>query len=304
MKRWMAIVALLFLFTSNPVHAQESVRIASLRVDIWPEFDRPAVLVIYHISLDPDTILPAVLTLRVPAGADVNAVAIVDPSLGLLTTNYSRTVIGNWASLVITANSLNIQVEYYDVLNKSGNTRQINFQWLGDVAVDALTVVFQNPAGVTNLSINPTPASSERDQYDLLNYISETVSLNAGEVFVVTAQYEKNDDELSIASMPVEPAVALEDTGGQIALSDTLPWILGGLGVVLIVLGTLFLFGFLGHSRGRFPNKHKGKEAHLQRHKNKQSADQEIVHCHECGRRAESADVFCRSCGTRLRREA
>jgi hypothetical protein len=303
MKRWMVIVAVLFLFTSIPVRAQEPVRIVSLRVDIWPEFDRPAVLVIYHINLDPATILPAVLTLRVPALAEVNAVAVVDPSLGLLTTNYSRTVIGNWASLVITTSSLAVQVEYYDVLHKSGNIRQIEYEWPGDVAVDALTVVFQNPAGVTNLTINPTPASSERDQYDLLNYVSETISLKAGEVFVLSAQYEKIDDELSIASMPVEPALPLENTGGQIALSDALPWILVGLGVVLLVLGALFLFGFLGKSRGRFPKKHKGKDVSLQHHKNKQSADQDIVHCHECGRRAQASDVFCRSCGTRLRRE-
>lgn len=303
MRKWLALLALIFVLTAFPAQAQESIRIASLRVDVWPEFDRPAVLVIYHITLAADTSLPAVLNLRVPVQAMVNAVAVVDPSLGLLIADYNRTVAGDWATLTITTTTLEVQVEYYDALVKTGTSRQVVYEWPGDMAVEAFSVVFQNPAGAVNLSLDPAPASSQRDQYDLLNYVTDTVSLAVGETFTLTASYEKADDELSIASMPVEPAAPLEETSGQVAWNDVLPWVLGGLGLVLIILGLLVLFGFLSGTRWRVRKNGKGRPARHSSREAKIAKESDQVYCNECGRRAQPGDQFCRSCGTRLRRE-
>jgi hypothetical protein len=286
-----------------PVKAQDTIRISSIRVEVWPEFDRPAVLVIYHIKLADDTPLPTILELKIPAQAEVNAVAVVDPSSGLLVTDYGRSVVGNWATLSITATALEVQVEYYDLLVKHGNSRQVVYEWPGNAAVDAFSVSFQNPTGAVNLSIVPEPASSQRDQYDLLNYVTETVSLIEGEKYILTASYEKADDQLSVASMPVEPASPLEKTEGQVVWGDVLPWILGGLGLILIILGLLVLFGFIGGSGWKARKRKTGRKSRHLKQKEDRSGAQSPVHCHECGRRAEAGDIFCRSCGTRLRQE-
>ncbi len=304
MCKWLVLLALVLGLAAIPARAQDAVRIASLRVDIWPEFDRPAVLVIYHITLAANTALPATLNLHVPAQALINAVAVVDPGLGLLNAEYTRTVVGAWATLSITTTSLEVQVEYYDSLVRDGSTRTVVYEWLGDTAVEAFNVAFQVPAGASNTSLDPAPASSQRDAYDLLNYVTDTMSLEAGETFTLTAQYEKADDELSIASMPVEPAMSLEETSGQTAWSDVLPWILGGLGLVLIVLGMFVLFGFLGNPGWRrTKTARQRKERHISRASKDEEEESSQVHCHECGRRAQPGDQFCRSCGTRLRRE-
>ncbi|MEW6093108.1 MAG: zinc ribbon domain-containing protein [Chloroflexota bacterium] len=304
MRKWLVLLALVLGLAAFPARAQEAVRIASLRVDIWPEFDRPAVLVIYHITLAADTALPATLNLHVPAQALVNAVAIVDPSLGLLNAEYNRTVVGAWAVLSITTTSLEVQVEYYDSLVRNGTIRTIVYKWQGDAAVDAFNVAFQVPAGASNTSLDPAPASSQSDAYDLLNYVTDTLSLEAGETFTLTAQYEKADDELSVASMPVEPAMSLEETSGQTAWSDVLPWILGGLGLVLLILGMFVLFSFFGRSGWRrAKTRRQRKERHAPRASKAEEGESAQVHCHECGRRAQPGDQFCRSCGTRLRRE-
>ena len=50
MRKFIAIVVLLAAFwISFPVQAQSDLRLNSVTVDIWPEYDRPAVLVIYHL---------------------------------------------------------------------------------------------------------------------------------------------------------------------------------------------------------------------------------------------------------------
>ena len=47
---------LLYVFGQvTNVGAASNITIAKLQVDIWPEFDRPNVLVIYHITVSPET---------------------------------------------------------------------------------------------------------------------------------------------------------------------------------------------------------------------------------------------------------
>jgi hypothetical protein len=303
MRKILTLTALIFIVTAFPGHAQGATHISTMRVDIWPEFDRPSVLVIYHIALAPDTNLPVILNLRIPMQATVNAVAEVDPRFGLVIADYSRAVNGEWATLSISARALDIQLEYYDLLVKNGTTRFVRYEWLGDYGVDSFNIVFQSPIGADNLNIAPSPVSSQRDQYDLWNYVIENSFLSENETFTFMASYEKPDDDLSIASMPVEPIGPLENTNGQAAWSDVLPWVLGGIGLVLIVLGLLVLFGFRGDSIKRSV---KNKKRKSERHSLKGAKlikETALVYCNECGRRAEAGDRYCRSCGTQLRHE-
>ena len=46
---------------------QEAVSIQTLQIEVWPEYDRPAALVIYHITLASSVKLPAELSVRIPA---------------------------------------------------------------------------------------------------------------------------------------------------------------------------------------------------------------------------------------------
>ncbi len=83
-----------------------------------PEYDRPSVLVIYHLLLSPNVVLPVTIDLRLPSQAEVYAVAIVDPANGLLNTPYDRQVQGDWATISVSVTSPELQVEYYDLLKQ------------------------------------------------------------------------------------------------------------------------------------------------------------------------------------------
>lgn len=60
---------LFFFFLSVPVRAQQGVTFESVQIDLWPEYDRPDMLVVYRFVLAADAQLPTELSLRIPAAA-------------------------------------------------------------------------------------------------------------------------------------------------------------------------------------------------------------------------------------------
>jgi hypothetical protein len=298
MRKLVLMIAFLMVFLSPAtVNAQTEVHLSSLSVNIWPEYDQPAVLMIYNLTLASDTSLPASLTVRIPSESQINAVAVVDPVKGLLNTPYDNSVQGKWSLLKITTTSLQVQVEFYVPLVKNGTARHFVFEWAGDYAVDKLEANFLKPFGAENVSLSLPPAETSPGQDGLINYHVQAANLVAGKPFSLTIDYQRQTDDLSISSQPVQAASTPgPDTPGRVSITGILPWILAGIGVILIVAGVV---GFLVWQRGS-QGTLKGKR---KTHHHVESED-EFIYCSQCGKRAQPGDAFCRTCGTRLNRES
>lgn len=296
MRKFLLVLALACLVFTSTAHAQETLRLALVSVDIWPEYDQPAVLVVYRIGLAADTSLPASLTLRIPARAQVHVVATLHPVYGLLNTPYERLVQDDWALLTLRTDSLQVRVEYYDALDKNDTQRRIVFLWPGDYAADALEVNFLHPVGAEKVKINPAPASTAPGQDGLPSSVVQAEGLAAGRTFRLTIEYQRQRSDLSISSLPVQ-AVATPgiDTPGRVSITGILPWLLGGLGILLVMTGMAGLVVWRAGSRA---------EKRLRRARPPREVVTEDIYCHQCGRRAQPGDVFCRTCGSRLRRGA
>ncbi len=299
MRKGFTVLAVLVAFwVSFPAQAQSAVRLTSVTVDIWPEYDKPAVLVIYHLILPSDITLPATLVLRIPAQADSLAVAYVDPVTSkLLNAPYVSSVQGSWATLTITANSKNMQVEYYDALVKNGTARHIVYEWAGDYAVDAFTVALQQPVGATNMVTDPTLTQSDVGQDGFTYYQSAPQPLAAGQSFTLTTDYQKATDALSTTGLPVQPTQPLNASTPGRETTTSILWVLAGIGGALIVAGIVGGLYMWKSSTRRSP---ASRKRHIQ---SKQVSEIGEVYCNQCGKRAQKSDVFCRTCGTRLRKE-
>jgi len=128
-----------------------------MQIALWPEYDRPSVLVIYRIVLADQVSLPTRLSLRIPASAgEPNAVAEIDVAAGgLVNVAYARQVSGDWATLDFTVRSPEIQVEYYDpALDRQDVSRHFEYLWPGDYTIQALSIEIQQPLGASNLRIS------------------------------------------------------------------------------------------------------------------------------------------------------
>jgi len=296
------LLSLVLLFVPFATRAQQGMTLSKVAVDLWPEFDRPTMLVIYHITLPAQTSLPVEMNLRIPATVGApNAVAAKQPDGSLVTIPYTQQADGDWSRLVFQTNSKDVQVEYYDPgLQKTGDQRHFEYTWPGDYAVDAFIIEVQQPTGATEMQVKPGTISSREGDDGLKYYRMDVGALTAGQQFQITVDYKKNTDELSASSVPVEASGPLNDTNFGIAsMTSILPWFLGGIGLLLIVGGGVWYWQS-GRQKAR-----PEREAH-RRNKSGESpavdtADASNIYCHQCGKRASNGDKFCRTCGTELR---
>jgi hypothetical protein len=132
-------------------------------------------------------------------------------------------------------------------------------------------------------------------QDGLTNYRIETADLMAGTPFTLTIDYVRQMDSLSISSLPVQAATTPgPDTPGHVSMTGILPWVLAGIGLLLIVAG---IVGFVAWQRGSLVSTTVKRNTTIR----KESED-EFIYCSQCGKRAQPGDVFCRTCGTRIKR--
>jgi hypothetical protein len=299
------VALLLFMLVVLPVaaSAQEEMKFSNVEVALWPEYDRPAVLVIYHISLPSQMTLPAEISLRIPAAAgSPNAVAASGPDGSLINIPYTSEKEGDWLRLNFQATSPELQLEYYDpTLVKDGASRHFEYTWPGDYAAQAFSVEVQQPLTASQMRIEPGMVSSQQAADGFTYYRTDIGEIPDGKTVAIEVDYEKDNDELSAANAPVEPTGPLDDTTkGRSSMMSALPWVLGLIGVLLIVGGGAW-YWFSGRQK---PPTEKSK-----RRSRRKTSPQGVsggvesgqVYCHQCGKRAGEGDRFCRTCGAALR---
>jgi hypothetical protein len=303
-------LALLFFFffswTTTAAHAQdESPLLEWLTVDLWPDFDRPSVLVLLTASINQDTTLPVTVRIPRPEEATLNAVArITDDNEMIDDLTYSE----GEDALVVEATERRIRIEYYVPYEADGLERQFTFNWVAEsTGVGELDVSVQEPAAATSLATDPAAAPAVTGNDGLRYYNLPTESVPAGEPYAVTVSYTMGSAQLTTAmASTAAPAAgdvdspAAAETGGLSALNW--PVILGAVGGILLLLALGWqLFGGRLSSRsvGRTPRKPApqrtpGRAA-------TPTGGATAPYCHECGEPSRPGDRFCRNCGTQLK---
>lgn len=285
------------------VRAQNSVKYNSLEIDLWPEYDRPSLLVIYRAILDPGVSLPAQLTIRIPSAAGKPTAVAVGTALdSVADVEYQQKVSGEWSEISILATGPAVQLEYYDPsLVRDGTSRRYKYTWPGDYPVDSLAIQVQQPVDATNMTISPALDKGQTSQDGLTYYNKKVGSLAAGEPFSLDLSYEKTTDTLSVKNLPVEPITPINGTGNfRGSMMAVLPWLLGLLGVILLVGGGLW---YWQSGRSRSPERSEPRRRRKRVGAPESVPAEGYIYCHNCGKRAGPGDRFCRTCGTRLRVE-
>jgi len=293
MRKWLVFLfvlgAIAFPFS---VRAQNEIRLAGLQVQLWPEYDQPSMLVIYDFQVATSTALPTNVNIRIPKDAKLSAVAQTAAN-GLVNAEYNGpAVAGDWQVVGVKISELvTYRVEFYEPLSKNSTTRQFSFLWPADYAADDFSVSVREPADITQIA--SIPAMPESQGKDGLTYMQNDFGpLPAGQQFALNLTYTKTSDTLGVPQQNVQPSTPLSsNTPGRVMFSNYLPYILGALGVILIV-GGLFYF-WRSSRRGS-----QGRKRHPAQTEKEGDSD---IYCHQCGARARTADRFCRVCGTKLR---
>ncbi len=302
MKRWIFLIAITCLFfTPITTQAQEAIIIEDLEVELWPEYDQPSMLVIYRVTINTQVSFPTDVKLRIPARVGQPlAVAIQDMDGALLNAPYEQSIAGDWAIITVTASMPEIHLEYYDnSLEFEGAQRQFNFSWLSDYPVESFAVDVQQPVGATNLVTSPVADRANPASDGLTYHTIEMGGLLVNAPVSVGISYEKESDDLSFQGLQVQPSAPITPTtSGRGDIMTYLPWLVGGLGIALLVGGGVWYWR-TGQADPQPRKRSRGQRGKTSR--KPATAAEGNVYCHQCGKRAGGTDRFCRSCGTKLR---
>lgn len=298
---WVLLVCTALASMPVGAWAQAAASIESLEVDLRPEFDRPAVLVIYWVHLAQDTPLPAEVSLPIPASAgEPSAVGMGRDAAGQpLQADYTRQEEGDWATITLQTQSLDAQVEFYADLDFQGDERGYSFVWPGGIELGSLSYNIQQPVGATNMVIAP-PGSSEIGTDGLTYHQANLGPQSASSTVTISLSYSKSTPELSIEALrpsaPLGPSMATQGGG----LERWLQWGAIALAAVLLAGG-----GYWYWRSARQEESGESRRRHRPRSKRGRAGSMEIdaspVFCHDCGTQAGASDRFCRHCGTSLR---
>ncbi|MCA2001553.1 MAG: zinc ribbon domain-containing protein [Chloroflexi bacterium] len=292
-KRFLALILAALLGLPSPAWGQGAAKIESVTVSLWPEYDKPNMLVIHYILLSSETQLPARVDIRIAADAALHTVAVgaTAETVSDQGVDYQVKIESGWQVVSINADGPAIQLEYYDPnLKKEGERRSYSFGWLSDYDVANFGVLFQQPFDASQFSAS-LPLREDGVHSDKLQYyFSEVGAVPAGEALTFTLSYVKPTDALSVSRLQFQPVEVDESAAGRVSLNNYLPYLIGALGVLLIVGGLLY-YRQPGHAASK-----KTRRRHTEREDGGSG-----LYCSQCGARARSGDRFCRTCGSRLR---
>jgi hypothetical protein len=301
LKRSFFLLMLVLLFALPGVaYAQQPVVIDTLEVDLWPEYDRPEMLVIYRISLDAAVSLPTSLTISIPADAELNAVAEEGATGELVNADFETQEAGDRIAVNVTANSSYVQLEYYDPsLQKDGTARHYEYSWDDGYAIKQLIVEVQQPLGASDMQAIPPMGAGQLREDTLTYYHVEIGSLDAGQSFEFSLDYNKSSDTLTVSQFQSSvPAATDESVEASVPFDwvEALPWV-----------GLVIGLGIMAFGAYRFWQSSREEDMARQRKSTKRGrrsgsgSGGKSIFCHECGTKSQFGDRFCRNCGEKLR---
>lgn len=308
MKRRLFLLIALLFFPATLVQGQTAVTLQSLNVELWPDYDQQAVLVLLTGTLPASQTLPVTLTVPLPDGADFHVAARITPDNVMTDQDMTPTVGAN--EVTFTLSESRFRVEYYQPYTATDLQRDFTFSWQSDtLSVDQLAVTLQRPFDTAQLNTVPE-ASTEGEGQDGLTYLSfPGAAVPAGETYTLDVNYTLISGALTItfedssvssgADLPFLDAVPVEDSGFDWQL---LLIVLGG----LVLGGTAVWYLFGNRQTNKRPAKPKPqRQVKATPPKTKTTppptTKNQANFCHQCGESLTASDKFCRGCGTKVK---
>lgn len=312
MKRKVQILILIFalglaagpglLAQEPPDLDQAAPSLATLRISLWPEFDRPDVLVIYRGLLVVDTSLPVPVEVRIPANVgDPTALAYVDEAGQRLNLVYTSRMEGGERVVSFELPTLAFQLEYYDALPVDDvGQRSYTFDYQADHTIRELSVEFLAPPTARNFALVP-PADSVVPESSLVYHVAQVGALAQGETRSWTFRYHKDNADLTASILQREQAPsALPTVAAPVEGDSSTVLIFFVAFVALVAVGAAaFWLGRRTGSEAEPPI-----EALFPGRKKRQGPVRgSEIFCYKCGTQLRPDSEYCHKCGAAVRKE-
>ena len=292
MKRILFFLPILLLWTPlDAGYAQKQVTaVDSLVIELWPDYDRPSVLVLLTGTLPADTAFPVAVTLPLPETAQLNAVARIDSSDGVMKDDIISTARSGVIEF-ITPDPL-FRLEYYFPYRVNNNQKSFDFTWLADLSVNKLELRVQQPVSVNSLSTEPATEKVVKRDNGFDYHILPVQAVPAGQPFSVLVNYKMATAQLSVEQLPSRGAgLQAPELSSKSSAGSGTNWPI----VAIVVGGLIIVIFFVRQMASRRPLSSTGKRRPAEAEEQSR-ADL----CENCGKPVDEEDRFCAKCGTEL----
>jgi len=300
------MVALLLLASLTPIAlAQDSNRLAQLKISVWPEYDTSTVLVLLDGVLADKTNLPREISVLVPSTAKLTVTTWQNADGGLAPEQPNKTAdVGNgYMRVTFTTSQPQYRVEYYDDLLKGAPDKTMNFAFKSDASIDTVALEIKQPLKATNFTLTPPTSNSGTDSSDGLKYFTyQFANVAAGQSISAQAKYTKTDSSPSFPPTPTAlPSTPTSSTAAP-SSNDSLMWLAGLVAVGLVAILVFFLYQQRSREAERVSETRMSpREFQRQRRRARGANEGAPTFCVQCGNVLRPDDNFCPKCGAKRR---
>ncbi|MEW6688386.1 MAG: zinc ribbon domain-containing protein [Pseudomonadota bacterium] len=239
-------------------------------------------------ELAADVGLPAALSLRIPASSGgPAAVAYAAEKKGqLLNLKHERSDAGELMTVRFSVPTRFFQVEFYDRLATATGERNYRYLWPGDLPVNWLDVIVQEPAGASAISVQPALEQSSIGSDGIRYRSAQLGPAKQGTPLPIEIRYAKSDPRTSVeilnlgapAPVPAASAPPAQSAPYGIFLA------MGVTALLAVAACAAYFFWWRRRSRAYAGTTDGGR------------------FCSKCGNRVAAGDRFCAKCGAALGR--
>ncbi len=289
------------IWLTPEVQGQTTPLVTDLLVEIWPEYDRPEVLVIYRGELSQTTSFPAEVTFPLPNYVETMHVVASEREGRLFELDASAVELrrdDQQTILTFSVTSPKFQFEYYDsqILTQADRSRSLNFEFSTLHPVEAITFEIQEPLGAEDFQMTPLPENNFTGTNGLQYHTLSKTGLAEGDTFSASATYQRSTDELTATGLTADISPPLEVT--PVAATDNNLWfayLLIGLGITLLLVAV----GSWWWNRQKQSPRRKASSG--LRRRQSTASPKGAKFCHQCGTPFRGSAKFCHNCGAERR---
>jgi len=282
--------------------------IQQLRIQVMPEFDDPRVLVIIQGRLTAsDTPFPLPITFRVPRGAQINQMAVMNVSTGATISQPFDAQPDpddpRWTLVTYTLDNAHFFYEYYHDPLEGEADKQFTYTFSSPQPISDLLLEIQQPLTAVDFTLDPPPTVARFDEAMGFTYHQFNAgALAAGGEMTVAVNYTKTNPEPSLSREQMMGMQGSDEPSGMPVAaetgrttSNTVPdWAFVLLGAV--VLATVGGFIWKRTQAGSVPTTAAAPRVSAP----PKVSELESVpgFCTQCGATLKTDANFCHVCGT------